>query len=351
MPILDPAVPCSSVDPPVSEVICAEYPSRIDRCSVSGVGASALGDEAIWTSEAPPYDEVTSVRAPTFLGPPVRLNLYSAAARAAARPIKAAGAMNGGIRPRDLLSFALWQETAKALGIRRILRSDGSTSPLTRCLPVVAGSRGTSPPAVGLAMMVQNEEKRIAGCLESAAGWVAEIVIVDGGSTDQTMDIAAGFGARIIERPFDGDYAAQRNVGLRALTTPWTLVLDADERLSADLPPILDHIASSREADGAYIHMLNILEGDAKPWFWPDRHLRFFRSGYTMVGRIHEAIHGMKRPAYLPLSGPFIIHSKTLSEQWDREKQYLEIDPSYYSDEDANRIRQWKTRRDDVASP
>jgi glycosyltransferase involved in cell wall biosynthesis len=199
--------------------------------------------------------------------------------------------------------------------------------------------------------MVQNEERRIAGCLESVAGWVAEIVIVDGGSTDQTMDIAAGFGARIIERPFDGDYAAQRNVGLRALTTPWTLVLDADERLSADLPPILDHIASSREADGAYIHMLNILEGDAKPWFWPDRHLRFFRSGYTMVGRIHEAIHGMKRPAYLPLSGPFIIHSKTLSEQWDREKQYLEIEPSYYSDEDASRIRQWKTRRDDVASP
>jgi hypothetical protein len=59
----------------------------------------------------------------------------------------------------------------------------------------------------------------------------------------------------------------------------------------------------------------------------------------------------VKRPAYLPLSGPFIVHSKTLSEQWDREKQYLEIDPSYYSDEDASRIRQWKTRRGDVESP
>ena len=165
------------------------------------------------------------------------------------------------------------------------------------------------------------------------------------------MEIAAGFGARIIERSFDGDYASQRNVGLRALTAPWTLVLDADERLSADLRPILDHVASSGEADGAYIHMLNILEGDANPWFWPDRHARFFRSGYTMVGRIHERVRGMKRPVYLPLSGPFILHSKTLSEQWDREKKYFEIDPSYYSQDDAERIRSWRSEGEDVPAP
>jgi glycosyltransferase involved in cell wall biosynthesis len=259
--------------------------------------------------------------------------------------------MNGGIGARDLLSFALWKDTAIALGIRRILKSDGGTSPLTRCLPAVSGSPATSPPAVGLAMMVQNEEARIADCLQSVAGWVAEIVVVDGGSTDRTMDIAAGFGARIIERPFDGDYATQRNVGLQALTTPWNLVLDADERLSADLRPILDHVSSSGHADGAHIHFLNLLEGEAKPWFWPDRHLRFFKSGYSMVGRIHERVLGLKRPVYLPLSGPFIIHSKTLSEQWDREKQYFEIDPSYYSEDDADRISGWRSEGEDVPAP
>jgi Glycosyl transferase family 2 len=315
------------------------------------VGNSPLGFEAIWTTKAPPYEEVASLRAPVFLGPPVRPSLYAAMLGVAKCPFPVAAAVTAGIKARDLLSFALWRKTAITFGIRRVLQSDGSTSPLTRLLPVAAESRSVSPPAVGLAMMVQNEERRIARCLESVAGWVAEIVVVDGGSTDRTMDIAAGFGARIIERPFDGDYAAQRNVGLRVLNTPWILVLDADERLSADLPPILDHIASSGEADGAYIHMLNVLEGEAEPWFWPDRHLRFFRSGHTMVGRIHERISGMKRPVYLPLSGPFIVHSKTLSEQWDREKQYFEIDPSYYSDEDARRIRDWTSRRGDVASP
>jgi len=300
---------------------------------------SALGEEAIWTSEAPAYDEVASPRAPVFLGPPVSPNFSSATFRVSSRPFEAAAAMTRGIRVRDLLSFALWRDTATTLGIRRIIRPDGSTSPLTRCLPVIPDSRTTSPPAVGLAMMVQNEERRLGRCLESVAGWVAEIVVVDGGSTDRTMEIAGEFGARIIERPFDGDYATQRNVGLRALTTPWTLVLDADERLSLDLRQILDHVASSGDADGAYIHMLNILEGDANPWFWPDRHLRFFRSGCTMVGRIHERVQGTKRPVYLPLSGPFIHHSKTLSEQWDREKQYFETDPSYYAHNDVERIR------------
>jgi hypothetical protein len=315
------------------------------------VGASALGEEAIWISKAPPYEELASLRAPVFLGPPVTPNLPLATFKTSMRPFETAAALTRGIRARDLLSFALWRDTAISLGIRRVIRPDGSTSPLTRCLPLVGGSRTSSPPAVGLAMMVQNEERRIARCLESVAGWVAEIVVVDGGSTDHTMEIAAEFGAHVIERPFDGDHATQRNVGLRALTTPWTLVLDADERLSLELRQILDHVASSGAADGVHIHMLNILEGDANPWFWPDRHLRFFRSGFTMVGRIHERVRGVKRPVYLPLSGPFILHSKTLSEQWDREKQYFETDPSYYSENDAQRIRRWRSPDEDVQAP
>ena len=70
-----------------------------------------------------------------------------------------------------------------------------------------------------------------------------------------------------------------------------------------------------------------------------------------MVGRIHERVRGTKRPVYLPLSGPFIIHSKTLSEQWDREKQYFERDPSYYSEHDAERIRRWRSRDHDAPAP
>jgi glycosyltransferase involved in cell wall biosynthesis len=199
--------------------------------------------------------------------------------------------------------------------------------------------------------MVQNEERRLGDCLASVSDWVVESVIVDGGSTDRTREIAAKFGARVIDRPFDGDYAAQRNVGIRALSTPWILVLDADERLPEEMPPILDHVASSGEADGVYIHFLNVLEGETTPWFWPDRKLRFFRSGHSMTGRIHEVVSRIRRPVYLPLSGPFILHSKTLTEQWDREKQYYEMDPSYYSPQDAKRIADWGTRGEDVPAP
>jgi hypothetical protein len=294
---------------------------------------------------------VVSVRPPVYLGPPIRQNLSSAASRNAIRPLAAAAALQAGISPRDLMSFAVWHETARALSIRRIRHNDGSISDLTRCLPTITDSLPTRAPAVGLAMMVQNEERRLAACLESAKDWVSEIVVVDGGSTDGTREIAAQYGARVIERSFDGDYSAQRNVGLRAIRTPWTLVLDADERLSKELPAILDHIASSGHADGAHLHFLNSMAGETKPWFWPDRKLRFFRSGHLMVGRIHERIQGIRRSVYLPISGPFILHGKTLSEQWDREKQYYELDPSYYSKEDARRIAEWSSRADDGSAP
>lgn len=307
------------------------------------MGASALGEEAIWTSEASSYEAVSDAAFPVFLGPPVRRNLLIASARCALDPRSAALAVARHTRPRDVLSFAAWIDTARVLGITKVLRADGSNSPLTGLLPRPLRLQSRKPPSVGLAMMVQNEEKRLARCLSSVAGWVSEMLLVDGGSTDATVDIARSFGARVIERPFDGDYAAQRNVGLNLIRTPWVLLLDADEILSSDLPPVLDQVASSGVVDGAYIHLLNRLDDDPTPWFWPDRKMRFFKSGHLMAGPIHERVQGLRRVAYLPLSGPYIRHNKSLTEQWDREKQYFELDPSYYSAEDAERIRRWRS--------
>jgi hypothetical protein len=302
---------------------------------------TSLGEVAVFTRHAPSYEETPDVPAPIYLGPPIRERLASAAGRTLLRPAATAAAMRGGARPEDVLSFHLWLETARSLGINKVLRPDGSESPLTACLPQVIMPPAAKTSAVSLAMMVQDEEPRIGTALASVAGWVQEMVIVDGGSRDATREIAASFGAQVIDRPFDGDFAQQRNVGLRAIRTPWVLILDADETLSPELPAILDHVAGSGHVDGVFIHLLNRLDEEASPWFWPDRHLRFFRSGHLMTGRIHERITGFRRLAYLPLSGPFILHHKTLAQQWDREKQYYEIDPTYYSSQDAERIKRW----------
>lgn len=83
-------------------------------------------------------------------------------------------------------------------------------------------------------ILTYNEEPNIARTLEAVA-WVKEILIVDSGSSDATLAIAARYPqARVVTRKFDA-FADQCNFGLTQITTPWVLSLDADYELTAEL--------------------------------------------------------------------------------------------------------------------
>jgi hypothetical protein len=84
---------------------------------------------------------------------------------------------------------------------------------------------------ISLCMIVKDEAKTLGRTLESAKGWVDEMVVVDTGSTDTTLDIAASYGARIHTFDWVNDFAAARNTSLIHATGDWVLVLDADEVL------------------------------------------------------------------------------------------------------------------------
>jgi len=88
-------------------------------------------------------------------------------------------------------------------------------------------------------MIVKNEERFLAQCLESAKDAVDEIVVVDTGSTDRTMEIAKSYGAAVIERLWRDDFAWARNQALEAATKRWILILDADEELMPESKPAL----------------------------------------------------------------------------------------------------------------
>ncbi|MEN6468576.1 MAG: glycosyltransferase [Smithella sp.] len=92
-----------------------------------------------------------------------------------------------------------------------------------------ASQRGT----LSLCMIVKNEEKHLVRCLRSVRDVVDEIIIVDTGSTDKTVDIAKVFGAKVFDFPWTGDFSAARNESLKYATGDWILVLDADEAISA----------------------------------------------------------------------------------------------------------------------
>ena len=74
----------------------------------------------------------------------------------------------------------------------------------------------------------------IGRCLQAARDAVDEIVVVDTGSTDRTVEIAESLGARVLHHEWDGDFSAARNVSFEAATGDWVMYLDADEVLVAD---------------------------------------------------------------------------------------------------------------------
>src|SRR5207244_2007812 len=92
---------------------------------------------------------------------------------------------------------------------------------------MAAPRRGASDRVrVSLCMIVKNEERHLGGCLPSVHDLVDEIIVVDTGSTDRTKEIAAWFGAKVVDFVWQDSFAAARNESLRHATGDWVLWLD-----------------------------------------------------------------------------------------------------------------------------
>lgn len=90
---------------------------------------------------------------------------------------------------------------------------------------------------LSLCTIVKNEEASLPKCLESVKNVVDEIVILDTGSTDNTLEIAQQFGANIAKFTWSDDFAEARNEALKYVSGEWVLVLDADEILNSKIVP------------------------------------------------------------------------------------------------------------------
>ncbi len=87
---------------------------------------------------------------------------------------------------------------------------------------------------LSVVVITKNEESCIGRCLESVR-WADELLVVDGESTDRTVEICRAFGATVIIRPFSGSFGEERNVGADAASGEWVLQLDGDDVVSEDL--------------------------------------------------------------------------------------------------------------------
>ena len=83
-------------------------------------------------------------------------------------------------------------------------------------------------------ILTKNEGKNLGECIR-ALTFCEEIIVIDDYSSDKTVEIARGLGAKVFQRSLDGNFAAQRNFGLEKATNKWVLFIDSDERVSHEL--------------------------------------------------------------------------------------------------------------------
>src|SRR4051794_11527891 len=154
---------------------------------------------------------------------------------------------------------------------------------------------------LSLCMIVRDEEAMLPRCLAAAADHVDEIVIVDTGSTDKTIEIARSFGAKVIETEWTGDFSAARNISFDAATGDWMMFLDADEVMMEGEGARLRELTGRTWREAFFLvecnHTGDIDDGTSVH----HNALRVFRNRpqYRFEGRIHEQIaHHL--PGFLP---------------------------------------------------
>jgi glycosyltransferase involved in cell wall biosynthesis len=224
---------------------------------------------------------------------------------------------------------------------------------------------------LSVVLITFNEEENLPRTLKSVEGLVrdlgGEIIVVDSGSTDRTVEIAKSFGAKIFIEDWKG-FAAQKNSAIEKARGDWVLLLDADEEvsdgLSAELmsffkrgsafarewcgtvkpgkddsPETVERVMAEEEgaslpsnlvSAGFWIPRKNLFLGR---WikhggFWPDRKLRLFRKGFGRVEErpVHETVQPQGCGTTGVLSGSLIHHAyPTLSSYIEHMNRYSSL--------------------------
>lgn len=132
-------------------------------------------------------------------------------------------------------------------------------------------------------LITQDEAERLGQVLSAVKGLSDDVVVVDSGSTDQTIDVAKSYGARVFHRDWSG-YGAQKRFAEDQCQNDWLLNLDADEVVSSQLrEEVKTLFETSDPAFAAYrVRILNVYPGASKP--------RLFANDYNVVRLYHRSV-------------------------------------------------------------
>ncbi len=172
---------------------------------------------------------------------------------------------------------------------------------IRRSLEVAARARPAEGLRLSLCMIVRDEEEMLPRCLGAVADAVDEVVVVDTGSVDRTIEIARSFGARVIRREWTGSFAEARNASFDAASGDWLMYLDADEVLVREDASRLRGLTGRTWCEAFLVSETNYT-GELEDGIAVTHNaLRVFRNraDYRFEGRLHEQIAN-RLPGYLP---------------------------------------------------
>lgn len=147
---------------------------------------------------------------------------------------------------------------------------------------------------LSVALITKNEGENLRECLKSVE-FASQLVVVDSGSTDDTVHVASRFGCDVFIEPWRG-FGPQKQSAIDKCRFPWVLVLDADERIPAETASVIKKIVLNPSTTAAGYSFLrkNYFQGRwiKQMGWWPDRILRLFRKelGHMTSSTVHESI-------------------------------------------------------------
>lgn len=200
-----------------------------------------------------------------------------------------AGAAGEPARPRQLFERSSrmaprWKPAQQTLRSHRPAKGPART-----VLPELPEHlRAGHSPRLSVCLITRNEEQFLDACLTSVKGLASQIVVVDTGSTDRTIEIARAHGAEVHAFPWNDDFSAARNAALYHARGDWVLILDADEELPPAQHEALRQHMRDATALAFRIPILDVGHDDEGCHHVP----RLFRNapGLFYVGRIHEQV-------------------------------------------------------------
>src|SRR5688572_27141339 len=196
---------------------------------------------------------------------------------------------------------------------------------------------------ISLCIILKNEQDWVLGCLESVSSIVNEVIILDTGSTDATLERLRPLKHKIHHFEWNDSFADARNASLLLANENWILVLDADERIAAKDLSLVVKATRNGKADGFHLIQRNYVfsnqvlgwkpnvsdyaEGKGYPGYVDNPLIRLFRntSDLRFRGAVHEIIDPQHAPQNLRFSTiPVVIHhyGKVRSQDYVVAKQH-----------------------------